>query len=135
MIGHLFFTKKNGVKSRIIGSSTNKKRRLKKDMFDFNYTKFTLRKQRSSQLITNYLQNALKETMKMAKSNQNTKASSKSNRKLRSSTRELNSKDRTKSLDDWTFITNVLKDTLKPRNSTLRKSEKRSASIFHNNKK
>jgi hypothetical protein len=135
MFGHLFFTKKNGVKSRIIGSSTNKKRRLKKDMFDFNYTKFTLRKQRSSQLITNYLQNALKETMKMAKSNQNTKASSKSNRKLRSSTRELNSKDRTKSLDDWTFITNVLKDTLKPRNSTLRKSEKRSASIFHNNKK
>ena len=132
MYGHLFFKKKM-VKSKIIGNSTNKKKKIKKDMFDFNYTKFVLKKQRSSQLFSNYLQNALKETMKIAKSKQNTKASSKS-RKTKS-TRDLNSKDRTKSLDDWTFITNVLKETLRPRNSTVRKSGKRSASIFHDNRK
>lgn len=130
--GHLFFKKKM-VKSKIIGNSTNKKKKIKKDMFDFNYTKCVLKKQRSSQLFSNYLQNALKETMKIAKSKQNTKASSKS-RKTKS-TRDLNSKDRTKSLDDWTFITNVLKETLRPRNSTVRKSGKRSASIFHDNRK
>jgi len=132
MYGHLFFKKKM-VKSKIIGNSTNKKKKIKKDMFDFNYTKFVLKKQRSSQLFSNYLQNALKENMKIAKSKQNTKASSKS-RKTKS-TRDLNSKDRTKSLDDWTFITNVLKETLRPRNSTVRKSGKRSASIFHDNRK
>ena len=132
MYGQLFFKKKM-VKSKIMGNSTNKKKKIKKDMFDFNYTKSTLKKQRSSQIFSNYLQNALKETMKIAKSKQNTKASSKS-RKTKS-TRDLNSKDRTKSLDDWTFITNVLKETLRPRNSTVRKSGKRSASIFHENRK
>ena len=132
MFGHLHFKKKM-VKSKILGSSTNKKRKLKKDMFDFNYSKFTLKKQRSSQVFSNYLQNALKETMKVARSKQTTKASSKS-RKTKS-TRDLSYKDRTKSLDDWTFITNVLKETLRPRNSTVRKSGKRSASIFHNDRK
>ena len=118
-------------KSKKMGNSNNRKRK-RKDMFDFNYTKFTLKKQRSSQLVTNYLQNTLKE-LKIAKSNQNTKATSKS-RKTKS-TRDLKTNDRTRSLDDWTFITNVLKDSLRPRNSTLRKSGKRSASIFDNNKK
>lgn len=131
MYGHLHFKKKM-VKSKILGNSNNKKKKIKKDMFDFNYSKFTLKKQRSSQVFSNYLQNGLKESAKIAKSKQNTKASSKS-RKTKS-TRDV--KDRTKSLDDWTFITNVLKDTLRPRNSTsVRKSGKRSASIFNNEKK
>jgi hypothetical protein len=132
VFGHLFFKKKKG-NSKLMGNLNNKRRKLKKEMFDFNYTKFTLRKQRSSQLISNYLQNTLKESMKIAKSKQTTKASSKSRKNK--STREIKPKDRTKSLDDWTFITNVLKDTLRPRNSTIRKSGKRSASIFDNSKK
>ena len=132
MYGQLFFKKKKG-KSKVMGNSNNKKRKCKRDMFDFNYTKSTLRKQRSSQLISNYLQNTLKESMKIAKSKQTTKASSKSRK--RKSTREIKTKDRTKSLDEWTFITNVLKETLRPRNSIIRKSGKRSASIIENNKK
>jgi hypothetical protein len=132
MFGQLFFKKKKG-KSKVMGNSNNKRRRFKKEMIDFNYTKSTLRKQRSSQLLSNYLQNTLKESLKIAKSKQTTKATSKS-RKTRS-TREIKTKDRTRSLDEWTFITNVLKETLRPRNSTVRRSGKRSASIFDNNKK
>ena len=132
MFGQLFFKKKKG-KSKVMGNSNNKRRKCKRDIFDFNYTKSTLRKQRSSQLLSNYLQNTLKESLKIAKSKQTTKATSKS-RKTRS-TREIKTKDRTRSLDEWTFITNVLKETLRPRNSTVRRSGKRSASIFDNNKK
>ena len=132
MYGQLFFKKKKG-KSKVMGNSNNKRRKCKRDIFDFNYTKSTLRKQRSSQLISNYLQNTLKESLKIAKSKQTTKASSKSRK--RKSTREIKTKDRTKSLDEWTFITNVLKETLRTRNSIIRKSGKRSASIIENNKK
>jgi hypothetical protein len=66
MFGQLFFKKKKG-KSKVMGNSNNKRRKCKRDIFDFNYTKSTLRKQRSSQLISNYLQNTLKESMKIAK--------------------------------------------------------------------
>ena len=109
VFGNLHF--KNKVQSKIV-YDLHRKKKLKKEFYDFNYTKLTIKKQRSSMVFSKFLQNnALEEKMKQARSKQNTTKSNKMKNK--------NSKNgkRTRSLDNWKFVKNELKEKVKSRNS------------------
>ena len=129
VFGNLHF--KNKVQSKIV-YDLHRKKKLKKEFYDFNYTKLTIKKQRSSMVFSKFLQNnALEEKMKQARSKQNTTKSNKMKNK--------NSKNgkRTRSLDNWKFVKNELKEKVKSRNSV--KKIGRSVSFAekekHNNSK
>ena len=124
---------KNRVQSKIVNDFNYKKKKSKKDMFDFNYGKFTVKKQKSSMVFSKYLQsNILEEKMRQERSKQNT------TKPKRISTKgkyyKCKSEKRTKSLDDWKFIKNELKEKLKTRNSLVKKVP-RSVSVIDKNKK
>ena len=128
LYGHAFGRfqiKSKIIKSKILSKNMSKKKKIK-NMFDFNNTKFTLKKQKSSFVFSNYLSNALKENIKQSKPKQYTNKSIKS-RKINNI--NSNNKLRTKSLDDFKFINNQLKEKLKVRNSLIRKSRKNSVSL------
>ena len=128
LYGHAFGRfqiKSKIIKSKILSKNMSKKKKIK-NMFDFNNTKFTLKKQKSSFVFSNYLSNALKENIKQSKTKQYTNKSTKS-RKINKT--NSNNKLRTKSLDDFKFINNQLKEKLKVRNSLIRKSRKNSVSL------
>ena len=128
LYGHAFGRfqiKSKIIKSKILSKNMSKKKKIK-NMFDFNNTKFTLKKQKSSFVFSNYLSNALKENIKQSKTKQYTNKSIKS-RKINKT--NSNNKLRTKSLDDFKFINNQLKEKLKVRNSLIRKSRKNSVSL------
>ena len=101
-------------------NNKEKKKKNKKDLYDFNFSKFTIKKQRSSLISSVFLQNAvLDDKMKQARAKQNTNKTTKP-RNRNSST----SNKRTKSLEDWKFMKNELKDKIKGRNSLVKKVER-----------
>ena len=112
VFGNLHF--KNKVQSKIV-YDLQRKKKLKKEFYDFNYTKLTIKKQRSSLVFSKFLQNTiLEEKMKQAHTKQNTSKSNKMKNK------NSQKGKRTKSLDNWKFLKNDLKEKVKSRNS-LRK--------------
>ena len=124
---------KNRVQSKIVNDFNYKKKKSKKDMFDFNYGKFTVKKQKSSMVFSKYLQsNILEEKMRQERSKQNTTKPKRISTKGKYS--KCKSDKRTKSLDDWKFIKNELKEKLKTRNSLVKKVP-RSVSVIDKNKK
>ena len=124
---------KNRVQSKIVNDFNYKKKKAKKDLFDFNYGKVTVKKQKSSMVFSKYLQShdALEEKIKLEKSKQNTTKTKKS---LNKTKQKSKSKKRTKSLDDWKFMKNELKEKLKQRNSMVKKVA-RSVSTIRDMKK
>ena len=124
--GNLHF--KNKVQSKIV-HDLHKKKKLKKDFYDFNYTKLTIKKQRSSLVFSKYLQNnTLEEKMKQAKAKLNKAKTNRIGNK-----NNKNGK-RTKSMDDWKFLKNELKEKAKGRNSVKLKGVERSISSFEREK-
>ena len=101
---------KNKIQNKFL-DGFNKKKKLKKDMYGFSSYKFNVKKQKSSMQFS-YLH---EETIKQARAKQNTK-SNKSRKNHNSSTRK-----RTRSLDDFKFVKNELKDKAKGRKSSVRK--------------
>ena len=121
---------KNRVQSKMVNDFNYKKKKNKKDLFDFNYGKFTVKKQKSSLVFSKYLQsNALEDKIRQIRSKQNTTKTKKSSNKSRPN----KSEKRTKSLDDWKFMKNELKEKIKQRNSMVDKVT-RNVSIFKDNK-
>ena len=113
VFGNLHF--KNKVQSKIV-YDLHRKKKLKKEFYDFNYTKLTIKKQRSSLVFSKFLQNnILEEKMKQARSKQNTAKTNKM--KNKNNNNNNNKGKRTKSMDDWKFIKNELKEKAKGRNS------------------
>ena len=123
-----FNFKNKMIKSKIINNTNNKnkKKKLKLEKKDL---KNKVRKQRSSIVFSNYLEKAMKESIKNVKEIQNSIKSGKSGKTNKSSPK------RTRSLDDWKLITNDLKDKLKIRNSLISKTRKTSVSVIKNYKK
>jgi len=102
---------KKGIQNKHINNK-EKKKKNKKELYDFNFSKFTIKKQRSSLISSVFLQNsALEEKMKQSRSKQNTNKTTKPRNKNR----------RTKSLEDWEFMK---KDKIKGRNSLVKKVER-----------
>jgi len=102
---------KKGIQNKYINNK-EKKKKNKKELYDFNFSKFTIKKQRSSLISSVFLQNsALEEKMKQSRSKQNTNKTTKPRNKNR----------RTKSLEDWEFMK---KDKIKGRNSLVKKVER-----------
>ena len=102
---------KNKINSKF-ADGINKKKKLKKDMYDFNTSKFTVKKQKSSMQFSYLNEGRIKKTQ----SKHNIKSSKSRNKPTSSS-----AKKRTKSLDDFKFVKNELKDKAKGRKSSVRK--------------
>ena len=122
------------MKSRIINSPKIKKR-LKKEIFDLNYVKNNVKKQRSSIVFSNYLDQVIKDNIKMVKIKQNTNKSRKTRKSRKSRRSNKSSNKRTKSVDNWNNITNDLKVKLNPRNSLVNKARRASVSVIKSYKK
>ncbi len=127
IFGNLHF--KNKVQSKIV-YDLHRKKKLKKDMYDFSSAKLTIKKQRSSLIHSKYLQNnLLEEKIRQNRSKQNTTKTNKS----RYRNKEGKDGKRTKSLDDWKFISKGLKlRASKGRNSV--RNIGRSNSVVNRNK-
>ncbi len=127
IFGNLHF--KNKVQSKIV-YDLHRKKKLKKDMYDFSSAKLTIKKQRSSLIHSKYLQNnLLEEKIRQNRSKQNTTKTNKS----RYRNKEGKDGKRTKSLDDWKFISKGLKHRAsKGRNSV--RNIGRSNSVVNRNK-
>ena len=127
IFGNLHF--KNKVQSKIV-YDLHRKKKLKKYMYDFSSAKLTIKKQRSSLIHSKYLQNnLLEEKIRQNRSKQNTTKTNKS----RYRNKEGKDGKRTKSLDDWKFISKGLKHIAsKGRNSV--RNIGRSNSVVNRNK-
>ena len=118
MYGHFNFKKR--VKSKILTNninSHNSENNSKRELFDLNKSKINIKKQKSTQIGTKFLQNALKETMKQDRAKQNTKSSNKTKQ-------NISANKRTKSLDDWKIIGGDMKDKLNERKSITKKGKR-----------
>ena len=122
------FTFKKTNYSKIIKENKYKQRRSKNDLYDLNYgNNYFVKKQRSSKLSSLYLTNNIfEEKMKQARSKQNTRKSNKTSK----SRKIPKSEKRTKSLDDWGFMKNDLKEKAK-RRSNFEKKVGRSVSFYN----
>ena len=109
-----------------------KKTKKKKPKFDFGYSTFTLKKQKSSHISSTFLQNnILGEKMKQSQ----VKLSK--NKMIQLKARNSTDNKRVKYINEWDYIQNELKDikdTIKVRQSYMQKVE-RSASALNNGKK
>lgn len=109
-----------------------KKTKKKKPKFDFGYSTFTLKKQKSSHISSTFLQNnILGEKMKQSQ----VKLSK--NKIIKLKARNSQDNKRVKYIKEWDYIQNELKDikdTIKVRQSYMQKVE-RSASALNNGKK
>ena len=126
------FTFKKTNHSKIIKEKIYKQRRSKNDLYDLNYgNNYFVKKQRSSKLSSLYLTNNIfEEKIKQARSKQNTRKSNKT-----SKSRKIPKSDkRTKSLDDWGFMKNELKEKEKRKNN-FEKKVGRSVSFYNKSRK
>ena len=117
-----FHFKNKGIQSKIV-KDFNKKNKMKNEMNDANFSNFVnIKKQKSSMITSKFLKNSniLEDKIKQEKSKQNTNKSNKSRNNNNHYSERIvkNIKDkRTKSLDDWKLVKNVLRDKKKGRNS------------------
>ena len=108
-------------------NNNEKKKKIKRDIYDFNYSKYLVKKQKSSHMSSVFLLNSiLDEKIKQARSKQNTTKTAKSrNRNITNS--------RTKSLDHWKIMKIDYKEKIKGRHSLFKKVG-RSVSVMDRNK-
>ena len=108
-------------------NNNEKKKKIKRDIYDFNYSKYLVKKQKSSHMSSVFLLNSiLDEKIKQARSKQNTTKTAKSrNRNITNS--------RTKSLDHWKIMKIDYKEKIKGRHSLVKKVG-RSVSVMDRNK-
>ena len=113
-----YFNNKKKNPSKFINDNIKQKKvKSKKDLYDLKNVNFSVKKQRSSMLSSLHLTNTnLEEKIKQARSKQATNKSNKSRNKQKNKVNK-----RTKSLDDWKFMRNELKEKLKGRISSTKK--------------
>ena len=115
-----FFNNKKKTQIKFANDVKQKTKKNKKDLYDLKNVNLSVKKQRSSMLSSLHLTNTnIEEKIKQARSKQTTNKSKKS----RNIHKNKDNK-RTKSLDDWKFLRNELKDKLKGRNKSTKKIER-----------
>ena len=95
-----------------------KKRRKKKGLYDLIFTKISVKKQKSSQMSSFFHNNYFEERSHLSRIKQNT------NKSTKISKRKSITDKRTKSLEEWDYIVNELKDKAKGRFSFIDKVER-----------
>jgi hypothetical protein len=115
-----------------LANNVNKKAKKKKPKFDFGYTTFTLKKQKSSHITSTFLQNnILGEKMKQVQ------AKLSKDKVIPPKARNSTVNKRAKSIDEWDYIQNELKDikdTIKVRQSFMPKVERSASALNEDNK-
>ena len=107
----------------------SKKKRKKKGLYDLIHTKISVKKQKSSQMSSFFPNNYFDERLRLTRIKQNT------NKSIQNRNRKSISGKRTKSLEEWDFIVNELKDKAKGRYSFIDKVERTPSFMGRNSSK